>query len=312
MTSLAFSAGTAETVHGRGGLIQYLSFELNGRPYAVPLIQVAEITPICELRKIPHMPRSVEGLMDLRGSVFPVLNLRARLGLRSDGAVPPPDNIIILDQSGARLGVLVDRVLSVLSVTGDQRMPASPLLAGSEGALAEGFILVDNQVVVILDTLALGSSGATHHHHAIAAISNVEQKLDADLQHLLELAPSKADKEAQDHRITPQIETAIRHTEEEVTKVVDRIELMLAATDKAFNGLILLKQQALLGRIKDLEAPIAELERIGQRLQSEVFEALHRLQFQDIARQKLERVLKHIHGLQQVIGHRFRDIGKPS
>lgn len=306
MTSLALSAGAGEAVHGRG-LVQYLSFALDGRPYAVPLVRVAEITPVCELRKIPHMPRAVEGLMDLRGSVFPVLNLRARLHLK--GQPVPPDNIVIMEQGGSRMGVLVDRVLSVLTVSPEQHVPASPLLAGVEGALTEGFVLVDGQVVVILDSHALAGTGGGHHH-AVASISNVEQQLDSDLQHLLELAPSRA--EAQDHRIMPQIETAIRHTEEEVTKVVDRIESMLANTDKAFQGLILLKQQVGLGRMKELEPQVAELERIGTRLQTEVFEALHRLQFQDIARQKLERVLKHIHGLQQVIGQRFRDVGKPN
>ncbi len=298
-------AAAAEPSQTRG-TAQFLSFALDGKPYAVPLVQVAEITPICELRRIPHMPRSVEGLMDLRGAVFPVLNLRVRLNLKST-AEQPPDNIIILNQDGQRLGILVDCVLSVLKP--DRIVTASPLLAGMEGALAEGFLLVQDQVIVLLDTRALATTGGTHHH-AVVALTSVEQKLDEDLQALLELAPTKAEKEASDHRIMPQIETAIRHTEEEVTKVISRIEAMLENTDRAFQGLILLKQQAGLGRMKDLEGHVAELERIGTRLQQEVFETMNLLQFQDIARQKLERVLKHIHGLQQVIGQRFRDSGR--
>jgi mannose/cellobiose epimerase-like protein (N-acyl-D-glucosamine 2-epimerase family) len=111
-------------------------------------------------------------------------------------------------------------------------------------------------------------------------------------------------------RIIPQMEEAISHTEQEMEKVLDKVETMLADTDKSFQGLVRLKQEAGLGHMKGLEATLAEVEALGTQLQNEVFELIQKLQYQDIARQKLERVLNHVRGLQVVVGSKFRDTGK--
>ena len=58
---------------------QFLGFHLAGQLFGVPLAQVAEITPFKTLNQIPHMPKSVEGLLDLRGQVIPVISLRTRM-----------------------------------------------------------------------------------------------------------------------------------------------------------------------------------------------------------------------------------------
>jgi hypothetical protein len=55
---------------------------------------------------------------------------------------------------------------------------------------------------------------------------------------------------------------------------------------------------------------VAEIERIGADIQDQIFGLLNQIQFQDIARQKLERVLSHIRGLQLVVGQKFRDVGR--
>jgi hypothetical protein len=82
---------------------------------------------------------------------------------------------------------------------------------------------------------------------------------------------------------------------------------MLVGSDLGFNALTRLKQEAALGRIKGEEGTLAELERVGSRLQEEIFTLIQQLQYQDIARQKLERVLNHVRGLQMVVGAKFRD-----
>jgi len=66
----------------------------------------------------------------------------------------------------------------------------------------------------------------------------------------------------------------------------------------------------MLGHLPGQEAAIAEIERIGAQVQEQIFELLQRIQFQDIARQKLERVLNHLRGLQLVVGQKFRDPGR--
>jgi purine-binding chemotaxis protein CheW len=290
---------------GDGAVLrQYLSFELAGHTYALPLAQVAEITPFRELNQIPHMPRSVEGLLDHRGRVLPVISLRSRMGLEAQAA-SLSRNIVVLDLGEANLvGVLVDQVDSVLTASPEHLIPASPLLAGPEGAWVCGFILQDDRITALLDPALVTVLHGTRVQLNLPGIHNQEAVLDRELQDLISLAPPKAETGG---RIIPQMEEAIAHTEKEMAKVLDSVEAMLVGSDLGFNALTRLKQEAALGRIKGEEGTLAELERVGSRLQEEIFTLIQQLQYQDIARQKLERVLNHVRGLQMVVGAKFRD-----
>ena len=148
---------------------------------------------------------------------------------------------------------------------------------------------------------------ARAHAQHTAAGDDAERTLDEGLKELIASAPPRTLADAS--RIIPQMEEAIAHTEKEMEKVLDKVETILADTDKGFQGLVRLKQEAGLGHMKGLEKDLAEIERVGTRLQDEVFELIQKLQYQDIARQKLERVLNHIRGLQVIVGSKFRDAG---
>ena len=287
---------------------QYLSFHLDGQIYGVPLAQVAEITPYQELNQIPHMPKGVEGLLDLRGRVIPVISLRSRMGLEQQGA-GLSKNIIVLALGGASpIGVLVDAVDSVITAQPEQLVPASLLLAGPEGAWVRGFILQEQRIIALLDSQVITTFHASRTQLAHGDQLNAEVRLDEGLRELIDLAPLKTLQDGT--RIIPQMEEAIAHTEQEMGKVMDRVEAMLKSTDQGFQGLTRLKQEAGLGHLAGQEALLAEAEKVGVELQDQVFGLMQQLQFQDIARQKLERVLNHIRGLQLVVGSKFRDQGK--
>jgi len=287
---------------------QYLSFQLDGHLYAVPLAQVAEITPLLELNRIPHMPRSVEGLLDHRGHVIPVINLRARMSLgQQDTALSR--NIVVLDLGGSSpVGVLVDTVDAVVTAVPEQLVPASLLLAGPEGAWVRGFILQGERIIAVLETGFITTFHGARTQLRAAAAQDKDQALDQGLQELIAMAPPKTAMDSA--RIIPQMEAAIGHTEQEMAKVIDCVEAMLAGSDKGFQALARLKQDSALGRLKGEEKALAEIEKLGTDLQDKVFELLQQLQYQDIARQKLERVLNHIRGLQMIVGAKFRDLGR--
>lgn len=304
LSPLQSSAPKRASTSERDQIQQYMTIRLASRCYGVPLAQVAEISPNRELRKLPHMPAAMEGLLDLRGRVIPVMNLRDKLGL------PPADpstmaNIVILALQSGLLGLMVDRVESVVSGTPEEHTLASSILAGRHGLWVTGFLLRDEQVTVLLNTDQLEGAirdqgeGASDHKKLI------EEHLDESLQHLIQMAPEKAQLESA--RIIPQMQASIAHTEEEMAKVVERIEIMLHAADVAYQSNIRLRQEVSLGRIKGQDSQIAELEQITKQMQDELFNLLGMIQFQDIARQKLERVLNHIRGLQVTIGAKLRD-----
>jgi hypothetical protein len=249
------------------------------------------------------MPRSVEGILDLRGRVVPVVNLRVRM------ALPPLDpsrtgTILVLDLAGTATGLLVDSVDAVVNIPAEDIVPASPLLAGLDGAWVEGFIVQGERVVTLLDAALIANHGIgrTQGKEILATLS-LEESLDDGLKRLIEMAPSK---EGSEHRVLPQIETSISYTEQEMAKVLDRVEAMLTSTDKVFSGLGYLKQEAGLGKLKGHERDIAELERTNQEMQDTVFALIQQMQFQDIARQKLERVMAHLKGMQGAISGKFR------
>jgi hypothetical protein len=246
----------------------------------------------------------VEGILDLRGRVVPVVNLRMRMSL------PPLDasktgTILVLDLAGTATGLLVDAVDAVVSVPETDIVPASPLLAGLDGAWVEGFIVQGERVVSLLDAALIASHGIGRTKgKAVLADLSLEERLDEGLRKLIELAPSKTEGE---HRIVPQIETSISHTEKEMEKILVRVEAMLASTDKVFQSIGYLKQEAGLGKLQGRESDIAELERTNQEMQDLVFALIQQMQFQDIARQKLERVMVHLKGMQVAISGKFRE-----
>ena len=287
-----------ESVHHR-----FMTFFLNDRAYGIPLRHVAEITPFRELNKLPHMPKAVEGILDLRGRVVPVVNLRTRM------ALPPLDpsktgTILVLDLAGTATGLLVDAVDAVVSIAQEDLVPASPLLAGLEGAWVEGFIVQGERVVTLLDAALVANQGAARTQgRKILATLSLEERLDDGLRRLIDLAPPK---EQGEHRVLPQVESSISYTEQEMAKVMERVETMLANTDKIFQGIGYLKQEAGLGKFKGHERDISDLERTNQEMQDTVFTLIQQMQFQDIARQKLERVMAHLKGMQVAISGKFR------
>ena len=299
-----FRAGGAARAGEPAALQRFMTFHLDGRTYGLPLRFVAEICPFRELNRMPHMPKAVEGLLDLRGRVIPVVNLRIRMGLPPLG-MEKKGTILVLDLAGTPSALLVDSVDAVVSIEEESLVPASPLLAGIEGAWVEGFIVQGERVVAVLDAALVASQGIARGHQSqdVLASLSLEERLDADLRRLIELAPPK---EEAGERVIPQIESSISYTEQEMAKVLDRVEAMLAGADRVFRGLGYLKQEAGLGRLKGHEKAVADLERTNQELQDTVFALIQQVQFQDIARQKLERVLNHLRGMQLAISGKLR------
>jgi len=283
---------------------RFMTFFLNDRTYGLALEYVAEITPFRQLNKLPHMPKSVEGILDLRGRVVPVVNLRARMSM------PPLDpsktsTILVLDLAGTATGLMVDAVDAVVNIPSEDIVPASPLLAGLDGAWVEGFIVQGERVVILLDAAMIANHGIGRPKGKAALASlSLEERLDDGLRKLIDMAPSISEGE---HRVLPQIESSISYTEQEMTKVLDRVEGMLQSTDQVFHGIGILKQEAGLGKLRGHDGDLADLERTNQQMQDAVFSLIQQMQFQDIARQKLERVMVHLKGMQGAITGKFRE-----
>ncbi|MDR2561083.1 MAG: chemotaxis protein CheW [Holophagales bacterium] len=290
---------------------QYMSFVVEGHSYAIPLCDVAEITPYRELNHMPHMPKNVVGLLDLRGVVLPVITLRMRMGLPLKES-HAGDMILLLAHQNSRIGVLVDQVESVITATEEQHGQISPLLEGDNGKWINAILLLGEKgerVILVLEPSALlqmppeedpRDDGSGTEHGGGVDTSEIERKMDEGLRELIAMAGTR-----EDGKIVPILDAVIGHNESEVTKVLDRVEKMLSSTDSAALGVSKFKQEVAMCGINAFDGVITELEKSVQGLQTTIFEVFDQLQFQDIVRQKLEKVLHHILGMQGVISDGF-------
>lgn len=140
--------------------VQLVVFRLDGEEYGLPVEVVREITRVPErLSRVPRTPEWVEGLVNLRGSALPVLDMRARFGLPR-AARSERQRILVLDLDGARTGFVTDSVTEVLSVpralveAAPRLEEAQARLKGRVVNLAEG-----GRMIVVLDPSALVDEG---------------------------------------------------------------------------------------------------------------------------------------------------------
>jgi purine-binding chemotaxis protein CheW len=116
---------------------QVLCFALAGEAYALPILKVREIQAQANITRIPKAPPYMPGVINLRGAIVPILNLRHRFSLGD----PPEDIrpvIVIVEVQGRTLGIQVDAVSDVVDLDASAIRPAPEL--GTQSALGREFI----------------------------------------------------------------------------------------------------------------------------------------------------------------------------
>lgn len=129
---------------------QYLSFRLAGNRHALPVERVREIRGFEGVTPVPGVPDYMLGVMNLRGQLLPVVDLRCRLGLD----VPEMDrhSAVVLTECGERVvGAVVDRVDDVIEVEAGSLQPIPELSSGVQEQSLEGMLVQkDGDVVLVL------------------------------------------------------------------------------------------------------------------------------------------------------------------
>lgn len=135
---------------------QLVVFTLGEEEYGVPITLVQEIIRYAQPRPIPGSPSGVEGVINLRGRIIPVVDLRARFGIY--GERPEESKIVIVEMTEATVGVIVDEVKEVLSITGEQTEP--PPHGAGDADYLEAVAKLEGRLLVILDLerLLVGST----------------------------------------------------------------------------------------------------------------------------------------------------------
>ena len=131
---------------------EYLSFRIGDSEYSVEIMSVREIRGWTRTTSLPHAPRFVRGVINLRGTVLPVVDLALRLGL--DASEPEDRNVIIVVDVGARvMGLRVDAVSDILSFSADQLQPPPDMTSKSH--FVRALTILDDRMVRLLDLEAV-------------------------------------------------------------------------------------------------------------------------------------------------------------
>ena len=128
---------------------QLVVFTLGKEEYGLPITQVQEIIRYAAPRTIPSSSPTVRGVINLRGKIIPVCDLKLRLGLTD--ADPDDAKIVIVESGGMTAGIVVDEVDEVITV-GDEQLEPPP---GGEVGYIEAVAKVGDRLLVLLDTAAV-------------------------------------------------------------------------------------------------------------------------------------------------------------
>jgi len=145
------------------GSMQLVSFHLADETYGIEITKIREIILMGEITRIPQTPHYVKGLINLRSTVIPVIDLRARFGL-AENELTDESRIMVLNVGTRTIGIIVDAVSEVLRVTNDQIAPAPPTVASLGNEYLNGLVKLDDQLLILLDIeKILGEEAETLH-----------------------------------------------------------------------------------------------------------------------------------------------------
>jgi purine-binding chemotaxis protein CheW len=132
------------------GLLQLVSFNIGEEEFGVDILKVQEINRMCAVTRVPNAPEYVDGVINLRGKVIPIIDLRSRLGMprKEHGK---NTRIIVVEVGGKVIGFVVDAVREVLRIPGNVTEPPPSIL----GSVREEYITavgkLDDRLLILLD-----------------------------------------------------------------------------------------------------------------------------------------------------------------
>ena len=141
---------------------KYLTFALGPEEFGLEILKVREIIGYMEITAVPQTPAYVRGVINLRGKVIPVVDLRTKFGMSTEQTTTETCIIVVETQQGQEkfsTGIVVDRVRDVLDITADQIEDAPSFGTSVETSFVLGMGKINNSVKILLDiNRVLGSA----------------------------------------------------------------------------------------------------------------------------------------------------------
>ncbi|MCG0277927.1 MAG: chemotaxis protein CheW [Thermanaeromonas sp.] len=131
-------------------MVQLVVFQLAGETYGVDINHVHEIIRLQPITEVPRTPDFIEGVINLRGRIIPVIDLHKRFGL------PPAEatnntRIMVVEVGGMTVGMIVDAVSEVLRLPEENIEPPPPIIKGVDVAYLKGVGKWEDKLIILLD-----------------------------------------------------------------------------------------------------------------------------------------------------------------
>ena len=131
-------------------LIQLVTFSIGEEEFGVNILQVQEIIRTMDITRVPRAPEFVEGVINLRGKVIPIVDMRSRFGL-SHKEHDKYTRIIVIEIDMIIVGFVVDSVSEVLRIPANSVQPPPPVVAGLESDYIDGVGKLEDRLLILLD-----------------------------------------------------------------------------------------------------------------------------------------------------------------
>jgi purine-binding chemotaxis protein CheW len=149
-------------------IVQLVTFKLGNEEFALDILKVQEINRIVEITKVPKAPDFVEGVINLRGRVIPIVDIRKKFHLNIKEATKET-RIIVVNIMSKTIGLIVDSVSEVLRINSSTIQPPPPLIAGLDSDYIKGVGKLDERLIILLDIDKIFTTG---EHKLIEGIIN--------------------------------------------------------------------------------------------------------------------------------------------
>lgn len=151
---MSATEGASPSTQAGGQTSQFLTFSLAGEEYGVDILKVQEIKGNVPTTRVPNSPPEVVGVLNLRGTIVPIIDLRRKFGLEEITYDAFAAIVVVVVQNQIK-GMVVDRVSEVVTILTADIQPAADCGAGIGEKLLTGLAQVDDKLVILLDVDAV-------------------------------------------------------------------------------------------------------------------------------------------------------------
>jgi purine-binding chemotaxis protein CheW len=154
--------GGDENARTAADATEFISFAVGDEQYGVNIMAVREIKDWSVITQLPNQPDYMRGVLNLRGVIVPIIDLRCRFGNGLTDATPM-HVIIVIQIEGETVGLLADRVLDIIAVDPTQIQPVPKVSHDARTGFLSGLVAVEKTMIALIDLKSLLSSQIAVH-----------------------------------------------------------------------------------------------------------------------------------------------------